>query len=357
MKSNVKTLLIALSLLIAGIGTVTAQTGNGDMQMARLDRELQITDQLLERAQEFVRASDNPLATVNLEQAYKLQGEARDMQRQLQQHFQLQLLGTANKTTLKARELAKAAMTASRQTEQYEGAVQRDLERAEQHLERAREATAGTANRNLQALMNSAETSLAKAWEFYRQEQYRPAYKLAQQVENAARKILAAAGMKDRGQENYQRRLEHVNRVMEQARQQLTDCNSESARKLMEQAEEAVRRADELDRGQHETAALRQLRTARELAIRAQEECQGTGSLQQRYEQMLRETNRLREMLQDQTGSEAEASRKLVQQATEQLEMARNHIANQQNEKAQASLKAAQLAIRQATKYTQGQSE
>ena len=109
MKSNVKTLLVVLILLTAGIGSVVAQSGNSDVLMARLDRELQITDQLLDRAQEFVRASDNPLATVNLNQAYKLQGEARDMQQKLQQQFQAQLLGVANKTTLKARELAKAA--------------------------------------------------------------------------------------------------------------------------------------------------------------------------------------------------------------------------------------------------------
>ena len=358
MKSNMKTLLIALSLLIAGVGTVTAQGNNVDVLMARLDRELQVTDQLIERAQEFVRSSDNPLATVNLNQATKLQGEARDIQVQLQQQFQVQLLSMANKTTMKARELAKAAMTASRQTEQYEGGVQRDLEQAEQYLERAREAVEGTDNRNLQALMNSAENNLARAWEFYRQEQYRPAYKMARQVENAAQKILAAAEVGNRRQENYERRLEHVSRVMEQVREQIADCSgSDSARKLMEQAEESVRRAEELDRNNQEAAALRQLRTARELAVRAQEECQGTGSLQQRYDRMLRETERLREMLQDQTGQDAEAARKLVQQATEQLDMARNHIANQQSEKAQASLKAAQLTIRQATRYMQDQTD
>jgi len=358
MKSSMKTLLIALSLLIAGVGTVTAQAGNGDVLMARLDRELQVTDQLIERAQEFVRASDNPLATVNLDQATKLQTQARDIQVELQQHFEVQLLNVANKTTMKARELAKAAMVASRQTEQYEGGVQRDLEQAEQYLERAREAIAGTDNRNLQALMNSAENNLARAWEFYRQEQYRPAYKMARQVENAAQKILAAADVGNRRQENYERRLEHVNRVMEQTREQLADCgNSDSARKLMEQAEETLRRAEEFDRNNQEAAALRQLRTARELAVRAQEECQGTGSLQQRYERMLRETERLREMLQNQAGPDAEAARKLIQQAAEQLEMARNHIANQQNEKAQASLKAAQLTIRQATRYTQDQTD
>jgi hypothetical protein len=345
-----KTLILSIAvvgLLVTGIVSAIAQPGNNDMLMARLETELEVTDGILQQARDAVRTSDNPLGAVNLKQAEELQDQARELQQRLRGQFRMEWHSQAMTATQKARELARAAMANSRYTEQYEGAVQQHLERAEELLQRAREALGAGDNPNLEAIYRSAEDRLAQAWEFYRAQQYRPAYKLATQVEKAARKIVESATDMSQARNTYERKREQVYQLMQQTREQISQCGSQNAEQEMNQAQQAYQRAIDLHADGNVLPALNQLRVSRELALKAAQECQGQGYLEQLYERLKQDADRLSEANRDLTGPEADRERELLQQAYRQLELAREHIANQQVEAATASLKAVQLTLRQ----------
>ncbi|MGD8922672.1 MAG: hypothetical protein PVH24_05440 [Candidatus Zixiibacteriota bacterium] len=345
-----KTLILSIAvvgLLVTAIAPAIAQRGNNDMLMARLETELEVTDGIIQQARDAVHTSNNPLGAVNLKQAEELQDQARQLQQRLRGQFRIEWHGQAMTATQKARELARAAMANSRYTEQYEGAVQQHLERAEEMLQRAREALGASDNPNLEAVYRSAEDRLAQAWEFYRTQQYRPAYKLANQVEKAARKIIESATDVTQARNTYERKREQVFQLMQQTREQVSQCGSQKAEHELNQAQQAYQRAIDLHADDNVLPALNQLRISRELALKAAQECQGQGYLEQLYERLKQDADRLSEANRDLSGPEADKNRELLQQAYRQLELAREHIANQQVEAATASLKAVQLTLRQ----------
>jgi len=344
-------LTVVLTALLAG--SIQAQHGNNDILMNRLERQLQVSDELLQRAQDVVNTSANPVAVANLNAGFELQKWAKEQFQELRNQFRLELHRMAENATMKAREQAKKAVETARLVEQYEGVVQRDLEQAQEQLERAGEALRETDNQSLRAVYASAERNLSQAWEFYRKQQYRPAIKLADQVKTAARKILNAANTELRGRNIFQQRQENVSRVLQQAAERLADCGSERAAELQTQAENAFGRATEMYDQGRTLGALKQLRVARELAVKAAQQCEGVGRLQQRYEQLRRQADEIAELLPSASGQQAETARKLLEQARQQLDMAREHIAGQQVERALASLKAAQLSLRQAEQLRQ----
>lgn len=332
-------LLSVMLITAAGLLLVTAsvQAQNGILQ-DRLLSELERTDQVISRSREVVLTANSSQAKLAYDQAVNLQAQA-------QERFRLGP-GSGNweisaKLTLQARLRAQEAIAAARDSEQNETALLRRLERASDLLDQAHEALGHTDNQMLQALYESAQRNLDRAWEFHRKQQYRAAMKLANQVERAAEKILQAINRETQREQNYERQVENVRRFMEQVRQQTADCDNPQTTPLLEQAQRAFSLAEHVEAGGQRDAALRALQNCRDLADQASRGCSGEGDLQRRYDRLVGQADHLAEELDP--GDRGSAN--LLRQAREQLDLARRYLEQNQFQVAVPALKAAQLSL------------
>ncbi|RME26699.1 MAG: hypothetical protein D6800_06065, partial [Candidatus Zixiibacteriota bacterium] len=271
-KTAITTIVFFLALGLCQ--SVLAQGGMND-RVSMLRREMEMTDRLLVEAREAVHASRNPFAVQAFEKAVELQKQAWNQ-------FQNEHYLVAASLTKKARELAKSALSLSRQSEQQESAVTRRLERAAEMLNRAWEALDERQPKGLTSVLESAQVNLRRAWEFYRNGNYRPAVKLAEQVERTARKIIRASGGQLSRRAQYRRRLENVRQLIGDTRENLSDCQAPAAQQRLDQAETLLRRAEELAKNDHWRAGLETLQKARTQALKASQACRGTGQLENR---------------------------------------------------------------------------
>ncbi len=351
------TYLLGLCLALVLVAPVLAQRGSGGAGIEMLQAELDRTDQLIDRAQGVIMASGSTAAVQAFDVAVKRQSQAkaRFNEHTVAGNVACRLL------TMSARDAVHLALrlVAPGQggggNELQDGAVQRRLDLAGNNLDRAQDIISQSDNSNLAALYQAAKNNLDRAWEFYRSKQYRPALKLADQVNMAAEKIMSLAGETDaQGEGTFERRETNVSALVDQAKQMLQDCQSQSAGNLVSQAEQSLSLANDLDQKQ-QTGALAALRNARELALKAMQECRGNGQLEQHYTQLLSRLDRDREQATGLTGSTRDQVDKLFSQARDQLTLARGFLDQNQPMRAQAALQAARLGLQQAeTSFQQG---
>ncbi|HUV30561.1 MAG TPA: hypothetical protein VMY05_05690 [Acidobacteriota bacterium] len=345
MKIRYITATTTLVLLCLLSGPLRAQGGHGDPGIVdKVEQQLRETDDVLQRARNAVRSSNNPIAEQTLVQAIRLQESAWES-------FAAGSYQTAMFLTRQARERAMSALTVGRQAQQYEGVLQRRLERAADMLDRVRDHLSELKDEPLNAIYENALTNLDRAWEFYRTGQHRPAVKLADQVEKAAEKLLSRRNAELRNRQQFRQRLENMERLLEQAEITTENCESEVAPRLMERAENTVRVAEELGRQDRYLAALQSLRQARQMVLQASRECEGPDQLIRRYERLKKHADELSELLSSGPGATDDPALKLVEQAREQLKIAREQLDQDRLEAASAPLQAAQLALRQAQKH------
>lgn len=333
-------LLIAMLMLLA-VPIVSAQDGSNVVDNIRA--ALERTDQIIERAREMVRGSNAPASALTLEQAIGIQNRAWE-------NFKR---GTADgytfaaKLTLQARELAKKALANARLSEQGNDAVENRLQRTEELLRRAHEQLPGNVDESLRTLFDTARRNLAQAWEFYRNGQYRPAVKLAAQVEKTARRLLEIGNRQQNLSVNFERRLNANKEFIDRIQKQVANCNSETARNLLAQARAALDQASELgSKGRYE-AATKQLQQARRLASQAADLCGRARELRTAFDRLKAEAERVR----DEIPRNDETAKKLMEQVFSQLENARQFMDNQDSEGTAAALKAAQLTLKQLRRY------
>ncbi len=352
MKSTIHILVVTvLAILVIALSVGAQSDKNKTAELLRA--ELERTDQIIERAEPLVRGSENETAISTLDRARDNQARARE------EFGKGNTVGyiAARKLTLVARGQVALALklvggTPGGNTEQQDDFVLRKLDQTTGLLDRALESLATVENRSLVALADAARSNLDKAWEFYRNQQYRPALKLAEQVERAAEKILTAATRGEQREQDFERLSANVAQLIDQARQQLADCDSETGRTLLAEAEQAFQLAQELHEKQRTPASIQALQRARELAMKAGRECRGLDRLQERYDKLTAELNRLKSDVTIPDGVEGDALRRLLAQAEEQLALASQHINDGDWRKAALALQAAQLAIRQAKELT-----
>ncbi|MBD3257902.1 hypothetical protein GF377_05675 [candidate division GN15 bacterium] len=329
---------LALIMLLTAM-PAWAQNGQG---IERLRAELERTDEVIALAREAVLTANDAVADRSLQSAIKLQEEAWDF-------FDSENYLISSRLTKQARQAATAAISRSRRSEQFEGGVQRRLELAGELLQRAEDAV--DQNPTLQTLLSTARDNLARGWEFYRNQQYRPALKLADQVEKAAKQIIRLGNAQGQEKLRFNRNREQATVFMAQTSERLAGCRSDLAEQLMEQARKALDLADELAGRDRYVAANQALRQVRDLTWQAARECQGSDQLTARYERLIGEADRLADELVDAAGTQADAARELLEQAYSQLDLAREYFRDNQTEAARAALQAAQLALRQAQRY------
>ncbi len=332
---------LSVVVLLLTLTTLAFGQGSGDNNYGMLRAELERTDQLIEYARDAVRVASSVRAELYLENAIQTQEEAwEEFQTGTLPGFQ-----AAGPLTRQARELAKSSLIAARYTQQKQDAVLRKLERADELIQQVKEQLRlSTADQAVAALFESAEDNLKNAWEFYRNGEYRPALKLASQVENAIRRILSVTNREAQGATGVDRYAESVKDFVESARHQIAECNSETAIKLMEEAQVSLDLARSLMSEDKPQPAMEALKTAKKLATRARLECSGfDGTLSERYERIKNEADQIAEMIPPGDSN----AQQLMDQVYEQLDLAEGYIAEGQTQQAAASLRAAQLTLNQ----------
>ncbi|MGH8015851.1 MAG: hypothetical protein ACREBV_06635, partial [Candidatus Zixiibacteriota bacterium] len=237
---NRKITIYGLNLISALVLILSSPVAQDVNQIRdKVEVELRLTDEVIERAREIVRTSNAPAPNLVLEQAINLQKMAWDS-------FNNGRLILAREQTLKAREIAKQALSGSRLLEQGKDAVQNRLERAEELLSQAHEEMPATVDESLRSLLETARRNLAQAWEFYRDGQYRPAVKLANQVEKAAKRLLQIANRQQSLESNFLRRFEALRQFIQRVQDDAVSCQSEQAKDLIEKANQALNSALEM---------------------------------------------------------------------------------------------------------------
>jgi hypothetical protein len=340
MNKTVPTILLTVILLL---GSIPVQAQMGQTMIDALRTQLEMTDEVLERARTVVQSSRNPAALLTLRQAAEIQGTAK-------QAFTATRYEFAAALTRKARELAKQALAMGRASEQYEGLVLRALEKAEQLLERAREILSDHDNRNLHTVLESAIENLGRAMEFHREFQYKPALKLAAQAAKAAQKIIQIANQERKYQIGFDRNNDNIAQLLERTRSILANCDSEPASNLILQAEKVYQQAIKWNEEGKPEHALQALKRSRDMLRRVNRLCQSDNQLVRRYEQLSERAGRLKDRLNDNPGVDNQAVQSLLDVTFEQLKRALQFIDAQQVEQAQAALQAAKLALQQAEK-------
>ncbi len=325
--------LIMTVILVVSAAEVAAQA---DLQADRLRAELERTDEVIDRAKEAVRSTNVPAAALALQEAIDLQQGAWGAYRNRRMLM-------ASRGTMQARELAKQALVRCRVTEQGESVVLSRLELAAELLQRAGEVVGDGQTERLSALYSAAKDNLNRAWEFYRSHRYRPALKLANQVNKAAREMLDIGNRHARRAGEFERLSETVSENLQKLQESFVGCTSDEARQLSQQAEKRFDLARALANEGEVEQAMRSLQDARRLAVEASRLCNDGESLRSRHRRLTGEADRLAESV---PPGEA-AARELLDRVYNQLRLAEDSLDEDRTEAAAAALRAAYLGINQ----------
>ena len=342
MKRNI-TILI---LLVAGMIPIATsshaqQVGNrGQDLVDNLRAELERNAELIHQAAEIVQTANSREGRLILEKAVEIHKSSMDDFG----HKRYQM--AAEKAKL-VRELAQKAIAAARTKEENRDAVLRKLEHTKELLERVRESAPQNAPPAMQSLFETARTNLQRAWEFYRNGEYRPAVKLCNQVESALRKLMEALQRQDRQSNVLDRRMEQIRAQIERVQTILGECSSEIAADLLQKAKQSLQQARQFYANDNVEAARASVQNAARLANRAAEECRDKGQFQKMYQRLTNLADRLSEMI---TPGD-DHGRKLLQQSREQLQIAKAANEKGNVDAATAALRAAEMSLKQLQKH------
>jgi len=337
---------VVLIALLVVASSVHSQNALLDGVRALLER----TDQIIEQAHDAVSLANHNGAQAALHTAVTLQKSAWERYYEASrtsQHAQSVLLSQAKKFTLEARDQAQSAIAACRVSEQGETILQRKLEQLAELVDFAGRNWDNRQTSLRSSVLESVRSNLERAWEFYRNGQYRLSLKLCNQVEQTVRKIIRAGNSAQRDENHYERRAEFVRRGIDRVEGHLTDCASQTAPALVEQAREALERADQMLADGQPSMAMKALQNARKLTEEASRKCRGQQNLANRYDRLLSETERNGE----QVAVGDDHGRGLLRMIYEQLELATGYLESNNSASAAAALKAADLTLGQLKRH------
>jgi hypothetical protein len=338
----VVTLMVALGV-VAGVVQVRADMCDD------IATELNATDERIRDAREVVQSVTNTSAQGPLQQAEQLQLQAWELFRTINCNDPgaTNLLAQVKQLTLQAREKAFEAAKAGRTAEQYQNSLRQRLEQASDLLVRAREVIGGVAIAGHLSSLESAREALDHAWEMYQGGQYRAALRLCSQVEETARRIIDAASLDLRSAAQFEHQADMVRDGIERAQQLLINCRSGEAPGYLSQAQEAFDQALQLHAQGGSQMALKALQNARKLASQATRECRGGQPMQDRYERLRDDADRL--SAKAEPGDEV--SGRFLATSYEQLKLAADYIAQKNTTSAAAALRAAELTLQQLKRH------
>ncbi len=237
-KSRKGRLIFWSTLLIVGIPLFLVTAAEAQTR-ASIERELEKTDAVIERAAEAVSASRNLKAESLLKMAVELQSKGKHAKEQFR-------YGQALDLTLKAREKAYEAIGFTKKDEENENLVLRAIERTDQAISQAQELARDMDQKRVSSLLDMAIRSQQKAKEFYREHRLKMALKLTLEARETANKIKGLAGNGERMDRLAEKQLNAAVRFLDKASVIIQESRNQSAVDLLEKAEGLLKRAREL---------------------------------------------------------------------------------------------------------------
>lgn len=249
--------------------------------LANLERELENTEALIQRAAEMAHDASNAQAAELVKKAIEVQTQAR-------QSFANSRFEMARILTTAARKLAAKAIGLMQNPDARGDRVQAELERTDDLLGRAREHLDPSSPESAHTFLAAAHRQQEQAWQLYRASEIRPALRMTLQVREMLRKLAGRLG--DINTDRLEALLKRTEDLVAQANDAALASGNPAALQLAGRATEMLNRAKEfLTQGQAQ-AAKRHLEQAGNLARKSMRQGeQGTPGFEdavRRYETM-----------------------------------------------------------------------
>jgi hypothetical protein len=250
--------VLALAIGLASTsGVATAQ----DLTRERVQAELDRTDQRIEQAEIVVSSSNNEIAESALNDALRIQAQAKSAFAGGQLRLALDLTYRARTLALRAIALVRGLPDPDR--------VLAQLERTREMLERARDRIEECNEDRARSMLRAAFEMQARAEGAARAEHFLAAFQLTVSARERALRALRLCNVEENLRESADRALHRSDEVIVQAKDRVSGNPSESARQALSRAIELQDRAYGEFRMDHPKASLRLTQSARAFAFRA----------------------------------------------------------------------------------------
>lgn len=227
-----------------------------------IERELEKTDAVIDRAKEAVSESRNPKAENLLKMAEILQKKAKEAFYMIRYKLAIEL-------TLKARKKAYEAIGFTKKDEENENLVLKAIERTEQIIRKAKEVGNRLKNRRASSLLEMAINNQQKAKEFFKEHKLKMALKFTLKAREMAQKVLNLANKEKRQDRLAEKELERTDRFIERASVIIQESQNRRANELLNQARNLQGKAKDMFNQKRFTKAIKNSHKARELVQKA----------------------------------------------------------------------------------------
>lgn len=232
----------------------------------RVQRELDLTDARIERAEMVVGGSDNQAARFELQTAKEIQAHAKA-------EFGLQHCRIALDLTLRARSRATRAIDLIRGLPNGgppdPGRVLNQLERTRDLIERARDRIEECDDQRAHALLRAASEMQRRADGAFMNERYLAAFQLTVSARERALRALRLCDVEENRRERAEQALHRTDETIAQAQDRVAEKGLERARQVLSRAVELQDRAYTEFRAEHFEVSLRLTQQARAFAYRS----------------------------------------------------------------------------------------
>ena len=296
--------------LTALLGALLALPAAAQDGRDRVEEELRRTDDGLDRAREIVVESTSQRARDLLENAFRIQENAWTSFREDRP------LVAAN-LTREARNLGLRAVTLAREDRSLRNRAQREGEKAERALNRAREQLGDNPDPQAIRLLEEAQAQIQRARVQFGEQHFEAALRLAVSAQRLIKQAVGASTGHGGG-ERVRRELERTDRLIERVSSVLRDTDNPEALRLLDRGRDLQRDAWNALRAGRPRVALAKTQEARGLVNRAHSLVRGPVD-RASVDQALGETERVL----DRAAERVRESR--VERAREVLDKAREH--------------------------------
>lgn len=320
-------------------GAVWAQ-GSGSMVRNQYMAEYEKTNQVIERARNVIQQSGTEKGKALLEMAVTLQNKARES-------AQNGYYGMAGRLTMEAREKAHAAIMVSLQAEENENLVQRQLEKTDNLISRVQSRTGKNTPEAVERIFDTARENQRRAWEFFRNQQLRPALKMTKQAERMIKGLLERVQAEKGNLQRLRTQERQLEQRMEQLREMLAECGSEEAANLMVRVQNRLQEANRFAEEGKIKQAENSLKMAQKMTRQAENLCGDQAALERKISQLRK---RLEGVVEAAAQNENGNLERLVNSIEKHLRKATRLCAEGDSEECAANIKAAQMSLRKAEK-------
>ena len=254
--------LVFLLLLIV-TGVILCLTDPAFAQFReKVEKELDRTDKVIERAKEAVAESRNPKAQALFDIAINLQGNARAA-------LENERFGLAVKFTLRARKKAFETIGITKRSEENENLVSKAIERTDQVIAKAKEKVFLTESQRASSLLEATIKNQHRAKEFFNEHKLRAALKLTLRTRESAKKSIELAERKNKLERFSGRELERTGKLIEKALPRIQENGDPKAQNLLDKGVDRQKKAGKLFKQKRFEAATRNTRKARDFILKA----------------------------------------------------------------------------------------